>query len=113
MNHYLVFTARKFKNVMGVEGITWEIAGVYNASDQQRACLKAMQEKGAGTAFAVSGYAFGVDMEDASDVTELGKAIDPVTRLERMGAMLAEKFAAALPPAQVTELTEGDVENDG
>lgn len=113
MEHYLVFTARKYKNVMGAKGLTWEIAGIYLAPDKQQACLKGMQETGHGTAFAVEGFAFGVDMEDVSHVTELGRKLDPVERLERMGNQLMERFAALAPPSQVHELPEGEIEDGG
>lgn len=107
MDHYLIFTARKFKNVMGAEGLTWEIAGIFQAPDATRACLKAMQETGHGTAFAVSGFAFGVDMAEVNDVTELGKKLDPLTRLERMGNALASRMGE-LASASQQQLPPGD-----
>lgn len=111
MDHFLVFTARKFKNVMGAKGLTWEIAGIFKAPTQELACLKGMQETGHGTAFAVAGFAFGVDMADVSEVSEFGKTADPASRLDRLENMLADSLTALTRP-RAHELPEGDVEDD-
>lgn len=110
--YFLVFTAKKFKNVMGAQGLTWEIAGVYQADNAQRACLKGMQATGHGTAFAIDGFAFGVDMEDVSDVGELGKPQDPIERLTRMGEELTQRLTALTAPT-THELTPGDDDGNG
>lgn len=106
--HYLVFTGRKWRNAVGQQGITWEPAGVWEAEDQEQACLIAAQEQGVGTCFAVAGYAWGVDLVDAGRVKKLGVKEDAITRLERMGRDLGERLAAALPAAQQTQLPKGD-----
>jgi len=108
MPHYLVFAGRKWTNAFGKSGITWEPAGVFTAEDPETACLVAAQKQGVGTCFAMEGYPWGVDTVDAGQVHELGAEVDPITRLERMGANLAEKLAAALPAAKQPELEAGD-----
>jgi len=108
MSHYLVFGGRKWKNVMGQQGITWEIAGVFNATDEEEACLVAAQKQGVGTCFAVPGYAWGVDTIDAGDVPELGAPVDPMTRLERLGRNLEKSITAAIESGQERQLEAGD-----
>jgi hypothetical protein len=106
--YYLVFTGRKWRNAMGQSGITWEPAGVWDAESMEQACLIACQETGTGTAFAVDGFAWGVDTVDAGRVKKLGETVDPITRLERMGERMLEQMVNALPAAKVHELEEGD-----
>lgn len=113
MPHYLVFTGRKWKNAIGQSGITWEAAGVFGveeAGDEgaNKACLIAAQKHGVGTCFAVEGYAWGVDTVDAGSANELGVQLDPMERLERLGAKLTEQLMTALPAARVTELEAGE-----
>lgn len=108
MNWYIVFTGRKWENVVGKSGITWEVAGVWQAASEEKACLIAAQKLGVGTCFAIEGYAWGVDLVDAGDVTELGVKLDPITRLERMGSRLGDQLANLLPAAKQQTLNEGD-----
>lgn len=111
MDHYIVFTGRKWKNAVGQTGITWEIAGVWAAQSAEDACLIAAQKESRGTCFAIKGFAWGVDTIDAGDVTELGGTVDPITRLERMGKNLGERLERVLaPPSQARELDEGDTD---
>lgn len=93
---------------MGKSGITWEVAGIWDAKNEEQACLLACQEMGVGTAFAVQGYAWGVDTMQAGSAKKLGETLDPLTRLERMGEMLSERLAGVLPAAKQQTLPEGD-----
>lgn len=111
-SYYLVFAGRKWKNVMGEQGISWDIAGVWQARSEEQACLIAAQKLGVGTCFAVEGFAWGVDTVDAGEATELGIKADPITRLERMGMRLAEQLSQALPAAKQQTLEEGDNSGD-
>ena len=96
---------------MGERGITWEIGGIFNAETENDACLAAAQETGAGTCFAVAGYAWGVDTLDPARVSKLGEQPDQVTRLERMGEKLANAMLALNSPA-AKELPEGDSDGE-
>lgn len=104
--YYLVFTGRKWKNVAGEQGITWDICGVFDADNEETACLVAAQRTGLGTCFAIPGFAWGVDTVDAADVRELGKTADPMDRLERMGRSLEKSFSA-LAAATQNQLPQG------
>lgn len=113
--YYMVFTGRKWENVMGKKGITWEIAGVFEAPDRETACLVAAQRTGAGTCFAIDGVAWGVDTLQADAVSELGVQADPMDRLERMGRSLEKSFTALaaasqaqLPSAESAGDTDGE-----
>lgn len=108
MPHYLVFTGRKWKNVVGDQGISWEVAGVWEADSEEQACLIAAQEQGVGTCFAIEGFAWGVDLVDAGRVKKLGVQADAISRLEQMGRDMADRIAAALPAPQQRELNAGD-----
>lgn len=113
MPHYLVFTGRKWQNAIGKSGITWETAGVFGVEETgdegaNKACLIAAQKHGVGTCFAVEGYAWGVDTVDAGSANELGVQLDPMERLERLGAKFTERIMAALPAPAQAELEAGD-----
>ena len=110
--YFLVFTGRKWHNSMGKQGMTWEAAGVWDADSQEQACLIAAQETGVGTCFAVEGFAWGVDTVEAGRAKKLGEQLDPITRLERMGQVLSEKIAAALPAAPQQSLPAGDSDGE-
>lgn len=103
-----MFTGRKWRNAVGAQGISWDLAGVWQADSEEEACLVAAQETGAGTCFAVEGFAWGVDTVDAPRARKLGVPQDAITRLERMGQDLAERIALALPTPQQRELHAGD-----
>lgn len=107
-DYYLVFTGRKWENVMGKAGITWDVAGVWKAPTAEQACLIAAQKLGVGTCFAVKGFAWGVDLVDAGAVEELGVQLDPITRLERMGSRLGDQLANLLPAPKQSTLEAGD-----
>lgn len=113
MPHYLVYTGRKWENPFGKKGITWEIAGVYGADSEEDACLFAAQQLGAGTCFAVEGYAWGVDTVDAARVNQLGVEADPLTRLERRLTDFGERIANALPAPKQQTLEAGDDDGEG
>jgi hypothetical protein len=108
---FLVFTGRKWKNVMGESGITWEIAGIFDTDDANTACLAAAQETGAGTCFAVDGVAWGVDTIEADSVRKLGQKQDPLSRLADMGKNL-EKGLMAIAESTQRQLPQGD-DDDG
>lgn len=110
--YFLVFTGRKWRNAMGQQGITWEIAGVWQADNEEQACLIAAQEKGVGTCFAVEGFAWGVDTVDAGRVKQLGMPDDPITRLERMGERLSGTLGKVLEASSRQELNRGG-DDDG
>lgn len=109
MEYFLVFTGRKWKNVAGEQGITWDICGVFQAEDANTACLVAAQRTGMGTCFAILGTAWGVDTVDQAAVKELGKQVDPMDRLERMGRMLEQSFTALSAGTQ-NQLPKGDAQ---
>lgn len=113
MPHYLVYAGRKWKNVMGQQGITWDIAGVFNAANEEEACLVAAQKQSVGTCFAIPGYAWGVDTIDAGDVPELGAPVDPMTRLERMGRRLEQSITTAIESGKDKQLETGDSNGAG
>lgn len=110
MNYYIVFASRKWKNVLGETGVSWEAEaiGVFQADNPEQACLAAAHKAGKlTTMFAIPGFPWGLDMVEDQGIKELGQKVDPLTRLEKMGARL-EKSLLALAPAQVDhELTEG------
>lgn len=89
---------------MGAQGLTWEIAGVYEAPSLDRACIYAMQETGHGTAFAVPGYAFGVDTVNASGVREFGRPRDAASRLDDLEERIADSLEALTSAASPPEL---------
>lgn len=105
--YFLVFTGRKWTNAMGKRGITWEVGGIWDAENEEQACLHAAQEIGVGTCFAVGGYAWGVDTVDAGQAKKLGEQLDPIARLERMGENLVKQMTALSAPTQQA-LPEGD-----
>lgn len=109
---FLVFTGRKWKTPFGQTGITWEPAGVWQAEDEHNACLVAAQATGAGTCFAVSGFAWGVDVMEPGRTRQLGVAMDPMERLERTARDLGERLANALPAGERDRrvLLPGDVD---
>jgi hypothetical protein len=108
MPHFLVFAGRKWENVMGRQGITWDIAGIFHAADADTACLVAAQKQGVGTTFAVEGTAWGVDTVEADDAQELGVKADPLTRLERMGRNLERRLSALPASTDRQALPAGD-----
>jgi len=110
--YFLVFTGRKWQNAMGKSGMTWEVAGIWDADTEEQACLLACQEMGVGTAFAVQGYAWGVDTMRAGQASKLGEQLDPIARLERMGQQLSDRLAAALPAPARQHLEEGDIDGE-
>lgn len=112
MNYYLVFGGRKWEGVMGKKGITWEVVGVFRTETPENACLKAAQQHGVGTCFAIEGFAWGVDTLQADEVSELGVELDPISRLERMGRTIEKGLTRALASGGAPQLREGNG-NDG
>lgn len=83
---------------MGAPGITWEIAGVFQANDEEDACLHAAQQTGEATCFAVAGYAWGVDTAPPPDVREFGARNDTDRKMAQLDAM-EERMVRALERA--------------
>lgn len=112
LKYYIVFPARHWRNPLGQEGISWDDAvGVFRASNPADACLAAAKKAGQmSTMFAIEGFPYGLDME-STDVTELGGAVDPISRLERMGNSIAERLGQLVPGNSAPALEEG--EQDG
>ncbi len=107
MEHYLVFTGRKWKNVMGEEGITWEICGIFKTDTADMACIFAAQRTGAGTCFAIPGTAWGVDTIQADQVEELGARGNAMARLEKVGRSIEQSILSLATTAQQKTLPPG------
>lgn len=113
MKYYIVFGARKWENVLGKKGVTWEgeAVGVFTADNPDDACLAAAKKTGQlGTFIAIEGHPWGLDMVQDPEVSELGKEPDTMSRLEAMGRRLENRLAevAQLAAPQQKSLPDGE-----